>query len=307
MDNPLEPSPQREDRVSQGLPPRWYAHPYNRAELYRLTAALGWLPRRVRLGLARRVGHFALSFLPGERAVVQKTLGVMTGATGRRLDELTVEVFGEIAMCFSDLISASRRPARLRAYVGAMRGVERLHGLDGAVVSLTAHIGNWELAGRILAQRSAGTTHVVVAVEEARVLERWLRRAGGGVRFVPRSHPTVSLALMAALRRGESVALQGDRALGNRGDVSVPFFGHQAPFPIGPFQLARAAAVPLVPAFCTLDGDGRYALRVLEPLTIVRGGEEDALRVWVAMLERLVAQKPTQWFNFFDIWNPFGA
>ncbi|PYN40682.1 MAG: hypothetical protein DMD95_21145 [Candidatus Rokuibacteriota bacterium] len=307
MDNPLEPSPQREDRVSQGLPPRWYAHPYNRAELYRLTAALGWLPRRVRLGLARRVGHFALSFLPGERAVVQKTLGVMTGATGRRLDELTVEVFGEFAMCFSDLISASRRPARLRAYVGAMRGVERLHGLDGAVVSLTAHIGNWELAGRILAQRSAGTTHVVVAVEEARVLERWLRRAGGGVRFVPRSHPTVSLALMAALRRGESVALQGDRALGNRGDVSVPFFGHQAPFPIGPFQLARAAAVPLVPAFCTLDGDGRYALRVLEPLTIVRGGEEDALRVWVAMLERLVAQKPTQWFNFFDIWNPFGA
>jgi len=307
MDNPLTPSPPREDRVSQGLPPRWYAHPYNRVELYRLTAALGWLPRRMRLGLARRVGHLALSFLPGERAVVQKTLGVMTGATGRRLDELTVEVFGEFAMCFSDLISASRRPARLGAYVGAMRGVERLQGLDGAVVSLTAHIGNWELAGRILAQRSAGTTHVVVAVEEARVLERWLRRDGGGVRFVPRSHPTVSLALMAALRRGESVALQGDRALGNRGDVSVPFFGHQAPFPIGPFQLARAAAVPLVPAFCTLDANGRYALRVLEPLTIVRGGEEDALRVWVAMLERLVAQKPTQWFNFFDIWNPFGA
>ncbi len=307
MDNPLIPSLQREDRESQGPSPRWYAHPYNRVELYRLTAALGWLPRRMRLGLARRVGHLAFSFLPGERAVVQKTLGVMTGATGRRLDELTVEVFGEFAMCFSDLISASRRPARLGAYVGAMRGVERLQGLDGAVVSLTAHIGNWELAGRILAQRSAGTTHVVVAVEEARVLERWLRRDGGGVRFVPRSHPTVSLALMAALRRGESVALQGDRALGNRGDVSVPFFGHQAPFPIGPFRLARAAAVPLVPAFCTLDANGRYALRVLEPLTIVRGGEEDALRVWVAMLERLVAQKPTQWFNFFDIWNPFGA
>jgi len=210
-------------------------------------------------------------------------------------------------MCFSDLISASRRPARLGSYVGAMWGVERLQGLDGSVVSLTAHIGNWELAGRILAQRSAGTTHLVVAVEEARVLERWLRRDGDGVRFVPRSHPTVSLALMAALRRGESVALQGDRALGTRGDVSVPFFGHPAPFPIGPFQLARAAAVPLVPAFCTLDGDGRYALRVLEPLTIVRGGEEDALRAWVSMLEGLVAQKPTQWFNFFDIWNPFGA
>src|SRR2546426_8171708 len=186
MDNPLIPSPQREDRVSQGLSPRWYAHPYNRVELYRLTAALGWLPRRMRLGLAHRVGHLALSFLPGERAVVQKTLGVMTGATGRRLDELTVEVFGEFAMCFSDLISASRRPARLGAYVGAMRGVERLHGLDGAVVSLTAHIGNWELAGRVPAQPSPGTTHVGGAGEGGRVLERRVARSGGGGCFIAR-------------------------------------------------------------------------------------------------------------------------
>ena len=182
-----------------------------------------------------------------------------------------------------------------------------LEGLDGPVISLTAHIGNWEMAGRILAQHSARTTHVVVAVEEAPVLERWLRRNGSGLHFVPRSEPTVSLTLMAALRRGEAVGLQGDRALGNRGDVPVPFFGSPAPFPIGPFQLARAAAVPIVPAFCTLDTDGRYVLKVFEPLKVVRGGEEDALRAWVGMLERLVAQKPTQWFNFFDIWSPFGA
>jgi lauroyl/myristoyl acyltransferase len=308
MANPVETPRQSEDRASRGLP-RWHAHPYNRAELYRLTAALGWLPRRMRLRLARRVGRLAQSFLPGERAVIRKTMGIMTGATGRRLDELTVGVFGEFAMCFSDLISASRHPKRLNGYVGAIRGigVDRLQGLDGPVISLTAHIGNWEMAGRILAQHSARPTHVVVAVEEAPVLERWLRRDGSGLRFVSRSRPTVSLTLMAALRRGEAVGLQGDRALGTRGDVAVPFFGRPAPFPLGPFQLARAAAVPLLPAFCTLDPDGRYILRVFEPLTIKRGGEEAALRAWVGMLEGLVGQKPTQWFNFFDIWNPFGA
>jgi len=293
--------------LTQGTRPQWYAHRYNRVELYRLTAAMGWLPRRVRLGLARRIGRLAQSLLPAERAAARKTLEVMTGATGRRLDDLTAEVFGEFAMCFSDLITASRRPARLRAYLGAMRGREHLHGLAGAVISLTAHVGNWELAGRLLAQHSARTTHVVVAVEEARFLERWLRRDGSGVRFVARSHPTISVTLMAALRRGEAVALQGDRALGNRGDVPVPFFGRPAPFPVGPFHLARAAAVPIVPAFCTLDAGGRYALQVLPLMAIARGEEEDALRAWVSTLERLVAEKPTQWFNFFDIWNPFGA
>ncbi len=210
--------------LTESARPQWYAHGYNRAELYRLAAAMGWLPRRLRLGLSRRIGRLAQSFLPAERAATRKTLEVMTGATGRRLDELTAEVFGEFAMCFSDLITASRRPARIGSYLGVIRGRELLQGVDGALISLTAHVGNWELAGRVLAQHSERTTHVVVAVEEARALERWLRRDGRGLRFVPRSHPTVSLTLMAALRRGDAVALQGDRALGNRGDVLVPFF-----------------------------------------------------------------------------------
>ena len=172
------------------------------------------------------------------------------------------------------------------------------------MISLTAHVGNWELAGRLLALRSARPTHVVVAEEEVRALKRWVRRDGDGVRFVPRSAPTVSLQLVAALRRGEVVAVQGDRALGTRGDALVPFFGRPAPFPLGPFILARALRVPLVPAFCMLDSDRRYAVTVPEPLTVTAGGEEDALRTWVALLEDTVRRHPTQWFNFFDVWNP---
>ena len=284
--------------------PRWYAHPYNRAEIYRLAAAMAWLPRDARLGLARRVGLLASRVMPAERAVVGKTLGLVTGATGRRLEEITAQVFGEFAMCFSDLLQP---PGRLLAHVGTPTGVEHLRRLEGPVISLTAHVGNWDLAGRLLARHSARPTHVVVAVEEAPTLERWLRRDGDGLRFVPRVHPTVSLTLLAALRRGEAVALQGDRALGNRGDVSVPFFGRPAPFPVGPFRLAGAAGVPVLPAFCTLAPDRRYAVTILEPLAVTRGGEEDALRAWVAALERVVRERPTQWFNFFDIWSPLGA
>jgi lauroyl/myristoyl acyltransferase len=269
---------------------------------------MGWLPRRARLGLARQVGRLAPRLLPAERAVVRKTLELVTGATGLRLDELTVGVFRDFAMCFSDLVSTNRQPAvRLTAQVGAVTGAESLTGLEGGAISLTAHVGNWELAGRLLARRSARPTHVVVADEEVPELERWVRRSGDGVRFVPRSRPTISLALVAALRRGEVVALQGDRALGNRGDVMVPFFGHPAPFPIGPFVLARASGLPIVPAFCLLDAGHRYVVTVLEPLTVMPGGEEEAVRAWAALLEDIVRQHPTQWFNFFDVWNPFGS
>jgi KDO2-lipid IV(A) lauroyltransferase len=289
-------------------PPQWYAHSYNRPELYRLAAALSWLPRRARLGLGRGIGRLAARRMPAERAVVTRTLGLMTGATSHRLEQLTDDLFAEFAMIFSDLVCASRQPmSRLLSQVGERTGVEQFNRIDGAVIPLTAHVGNWDLAGRLLARNVGRPTHVVVAPEEAEALKTWLRRDGDGVRFVARSRPTISLELMAALRRGEVVALQGDRALGNRGDVSVPFFGRPAPFPVGPFRLASATGAPVAPAFCTLEADRRYRVSVLEPLVVAPGCEEDALRHWVAMLERIVGRRPTQWFNFFDIWNPFGG
>jgi len=285
---------------------QWYSHPYNRSDFYRLAAGLGWLPRRLRLALARQIGRLAPALMPTERAAIRDTMARLTGATGSRLEALTRRVFTDFAMCFSDLVSTNRQPAELlTAHVGKRVGIERLARLTGGLVSLTAHVGNWELAGRLLAGRSARPTHVVVAPEEGRALERWVRRDGDGVRFVTRSRPTVSLELVAALRRGEVVGMQGDRALGGRGDIRVPFFGRPASFPLGPFLLASGVGVPLVPAFCLLDTRYQYVVTVAEPISAARGQEEDAARAWVAILEAVVREHPTQWFNFFDIWQGF--
>jgi lauroyl/myristoyl acyltransferase len=288
--------------------PRWYSHAYNRADFYRLAAGLGWLPRPARLALARRLGRFAPRRMPLERAAVRNTLARVTGAMGSRLEALTVATFTDFAMCFSDLVSTNRQPmARLVSHVTIADDLERIMSPTGGFISPSAHVGNWELAGRLLAGRAARTTHVVVAKEEARELEQWVRRDGNGVRFVTRSRPTISLELVAALRRGEVVAVQGDRALGTRGDALIPFFGKPAPFPLGPFLLASAVGVPMVPAFCLLGADYRYLIKVLEPMKVPRGGEEEAARAWVTVLEGVVREHPTQWFNFFDIWNPVPA
>jgi lauroyl/myristoyl acyltransferase len=208
-------------------------------------------------------------------------------------------------MCFIDLVSTNRRStSALTDYVQQVSGTDRLAGLSGGLISVTAHVGNWEMAGRLLAARSARPTHVVVTADEAPELQRWVRRDGDGVRFVPRAHPAVGITLLTALRRGDVVALQGDRAIGTRGDVLIPFFGHPAAFPIGPFVLAGAARAPVVPAFCLLDGGYRYTMRVAPPITVDRGHEDAAARAWVSLLERIAAEYPTQWFNFFDIWKP---
>ena len=286
--------------------PRWYWHPFNRVVVYRLAAGLERLPRRWRLALARRVGALAQRRMPAERAAVRATLATVTGASGARLDALTRRVFQDFAACFSDLVTTNRRPAeRLRDYVTSVSESRALEDTSG-VVSVTAHVGNWEMAGRLLAGRTRRRTHVVVAPEAVAGLERWVRRDGDGVRFVARGPVGVGVGLVAALRRGEVVALQGDRAIGTQGDLPIPFFGRPAPFPLGPFILARAAGVPVVAAFGLLEPDDRYAIRLAPPVTVARGEEADAARQWVGVLEEIVREHPTQWFNFFDVWSPFG-
>jgi KDO2-lipid IV(A) lauroyltransferase len=290
-------------------PPRWYSHRLNRLVYYRIAgAAAGLLPRRSRLRVARLAGRIAARGLTEERTRVRGNLArILPGAGPRALERAVGETFANFAACFSDLLTINRgAPERLGAFMVDRRGEEHLDAACVAgrgVILLTAHLGNWELGGRLLVPRVNRPTHIVLAGEQDTDLERYLRRAGERLRFVTRRHATSTLGLVAALRRNEAVAMQGDRPTGER-DVLVEFFGAPAAFPVGPFVLARATGAPVVPAYCAMKTDQRYEM-VVEPAIWVKPGEEaGALAAMVTTLERAVRAHPTQWFNFFDVWSP---
>jgi len=287
--------------------PRWYAHGLNRGAVYRIGAVVaGVLPRALRLRAAQAVAGAAAGRFPDERAVVRATLArIVNGATPAELDVLVAEVFHNFAVCFTDLITTNRadRTEKLLASTEGMEHLATAERLGRGLVVVTAHLGNWELGGRLLAGTVTRPTHVVVAPEQDPGVERFLRADGGPVRFLTRTSPLDVLPLVSALRRNEVVALQGDRALGGRGDRRQMFFGVPAPFPLGPFILARAARAPVLPAFCLLRPDRRYTIAIGEPWTVAAGGEVQALVRWVSVLERMIRQHPTQWFNFYDVWT----
>ena len=270
------------------------AHWLNRAPLYRVAAALaGTLPRRARLSLAAAVGAALTRACPHETRVVAENLahvvpGLAADARARQVRAL----FSHFAMCFADLVTTNRTCAAPETLLGPGEG--------------DAHVDH-VLAGRTLVARGGGRRlHVVMAPEVDPAVERLLR-GRAPVRFVTLRTPADAVPLVAALRRGEIVGMQGDRALGHRGDVAVDFFGAPAPFPLGPFLLARAAGVPVLPAFCVLRPDARYTVIVQPPISVDRSAEEAALRRWVAGLATVIARYPTQWFNFFDRWSAADA
>jgi lauroyl/myristoyl acyltransferase len=223
------------------------------------------------------------------------------------LDAAVRRVFDAFAVCFADLLSLNRGPdaALWRHVAGIDEQAPTREALarGRGCVSITGHLGNWELAGRLLA-RLGRRVHVAMAPEADPGVEDALGdRSAGAVRVVRLASPLVAVELAAALRRGEVVAFQMDRPLGGRGDRPVPFFGRPAPFPVGPFALAAAAGAPVVPAFCVLTPHRRYRLMVEPAFDVPRGGEDAALRRAVAVLERYVAAHWDQWFNFYDVWR----
>src|SRR5438046_1540001 len=136
--------------------PRWYAHRFNQAAVYRVAMlAASALPRPVRLRVATGVADIASRRFPAERAVVRRNLArILPGAPAQALDELVTTVFRNFAVCFVDLITANRRDdvGRLVAVIEGMSKLDEAVRAGRGLVVLAAHLGNWELAGRTLAR-----------------------------------------------------------------------------------------------------------------------------------------------------------
>jgi KDO2-lipid IV(A) lauroyltransferase len=247
--------------------------------------------------------------MPREDTAVRGNLArLRPSASATEVEQLARALFQNFAGFLADLLSLNRAACAVQQrYVHGVHGGEHLQAVLAAprgFVAATAHLGNWDLAGRLLSTYGR-TLHVLMAPEHDAALQRFLRQRGEGTsqRFVTNDGPTTFVQLLTALRRGEIVAVQMDRATGHRSDVLVPFFGAPAAFPLGPFKLAGAAQVPVLPCFCLLRPDQRYDIFVEPAIVVVRGHEETALQQMVRVLERYVALAPEQWCNFYDVWG----
>jgi KDO2-lipid IV(A) lauroyltransferase len=174
------------------------------------------------------------------------------------------------------------------------------------VIIVGMHYGTIELPVTIL---SGYTGHSVTAPMETvddPALARWFAasRRRVGVNVIPIRD--ARRALIAALRRGESVGLVADRDLTGSG-LPVPFFGHPAPIAAGPAFLALEAGVPIYAASARRLGAGRYTARLVLVPTPPEGPRRERLTAYTTSIaqafEAIVADAPEQWWGaFHPIW-----
>ena len=179
------------------------------------------------------------------------------------------------------------------------------------VLLLTAHVGNWEVAGQLLSRIDV-PVNVTGFDNEAPEIRALLNRAQAKQKFqmIPiTGSPTDAIPLVAALRRGEIVAMLGDRPYGSP-TAKVPFLGGTAAFPVGAYVLAAIAGSPLVEVFSLRQRGGHYqfyGFPALRPHHPPHHQRDTHLRLcaaqFAANLESVVRRDPLQWYNFFPFWD----
>jgi predicted LPLAT superfamily acyltransferase len=175
---------------------------------------------------------------------------------------------------------------------------------------LTAHVGNWEAAGQLLARLDVPVNVTGFDLESPEIRALLQRHSRVKFQLLPLTgSPTDAIPLVAALRRGEIVAMLGDRAYGSTA-ASVPFLGGQASFPVGAYVMAAIAGAPLLHVFNLREPGGCYRyfgfppLRPHHPPHHLRNAHlRECAADFARNLESIVRRDPMQWYNFFPFWD----
>jgi lauroyl/myristoyl acyltransferase len=225
-----------------------------------------------------------------------------------------LHMFSEFAFCMSETMeyySPQPRPVRLEAPEGDLIGDSLRRGKG--VVLVTGHFGNWDIAAKTLNDYNR-PINLVMAHDVNATTQQFVREARQrvGVRVIFSDTSVFSsLNMIRALRQNEIVAIQLDRMLGPGGVRMLDFIGAPAPFPSGPFVLARLAGAPVIPVFIPRKGRRHYAVHVGEKVDVPREARDPHVldRVMlevVRQFEAMVRRYPQQWFQFAPFW-PDGA
>lgn len=213
----------------------------------------------------------------------------------------TFQYFGKYLADFIRFRKLTPEGIRERVSIQGLEHLETIRDSKRGALMLTAHYGNWELGGAFIASMGI-PIHAVVRPVPSPALERVFNffREQRGLKVIPLDK--AGSGIVKALRRGEAVALVGDRDFTGNGHPHA-FFGREASLPRGAAWFAHRLGIPIYMGFVTRAPDDTFILRIHPPIDPAQVPTEDAIQdKIVAVMEATIARDPCQWFIFDPFW-----
>ncbi|MDY0150122.1 MAG: lysophospholipid acyltransferase family protein [Kiritimatiellia bacterium] len=213
----------------------------------------------------------------------------------------TFQAFGKYLADFIRYKHLTPEGVRETVSIQGLKYLEAIRDSDHGAILLTAHYGNWEMGGAIIAAMDIPINAVVRPVESPsleRIFSMFRRQRG--LKVIPLAHAGVGI--LKALKRGEVVALVGDRDFTGNGQPAH-FFGREVSLPRGAAWFSHRTGIPVTMGFVTRAPDDTFILRIHPPIDPVAAGSEGAIQAHIIrIMEETIARDPSQWFIFDPFW-----
>lgn len=267
------------------------------------------LPRDVCQEIAASIGQISYSISTAARAALHTNLELITDQRGNDLDDLCRRNFASFVKMLADYFYCSTaEPPQIRALLDDWHGFENLvaareRGQGGILI--TAHLGNWELGGLLLALEGIPLT-VVTLQEPTSELTKWredYRRRLGIKTIEVGVNKFAFVEILRALRRNEFVAMLVDRPYAGSGHP-VRLAGRETLFSSAPSLLRPHTGAAVLPAFVFQKANGRYISRIDPPVEMSDNPAANLQRI-ADVFESVIRAHPEQWYNYVPLFqNP---
>lgn len=270
-------------------------------------------PRSVCQWLAAVLGRLSYALSRELRNAMRGNLSPVTGLTGAKLSRLCHRNVSNFSKMLADYFYCTTGdPARIRPLLGEWRGIENLYAArerGRGTILVTAHLGNWELGGMLLALENMPMTVITLeepSTELTKLRDEYRRKLG--IKTIAIGSETFAfIEVINTLRNNGIVAMLVERPQESSG-TPVKFFGRETLFSSGPALLWQHTEATVLPAFVVQNNDGRY-LSFIDPAVPME--QDDSPRETLAnntqriakIFETIIHNHPEQWYNFAPIWK----
>lgn len=275
--------------------------------LYRIGQALALiLPLKVAYKLAVILSDIHYLFADKDRKAVKENLmTIFPEKSEKEIKRIRIRMFRNFAKYLVDFFRFSKLDIH---YIKKNVKLENMHYIDDAlkkrkgIIALTAHIGNWELGGVILALLgypiwAVALPHKHIKVDKFFNKQRQIK----GLKVIPLGKAVRQC--LSLLKENKIIGLVGDRDFTERG-IILDFFGKPTIFPEGPAVFALKTAAVIVPGFMIRNKDDTFTLRIEKPIEFgLNNNPRQIIQSYKIIFEDYIRRYPDQWYMFRKFWK----
>ncbi len=279
--------------------------------IYKLGAFVALhLPLKISYKIAIFLSDIHYLFAVKDRADVTANLKtIFPDKSSSEIKTIRIAMFRNFAKYLVDFFRFSlldKENIRNIVHIKNLQYIDEALSKGKGVITLTAHIGNWEIGG--VAMALVGYSIGAVALPHRhKSVDNFFnsQRQRKGLTVIPLGR--AARGCINFLRENKILALVGDRVFNATGEL-MDFFGRPTYLPEGPAVFNLKIGTPIVPGFVIRNKDDTFKLVFEKPIEIqYSGNKRNDLRLLISkykeIIESYIKQYPEQWFMFRRFWK----